>query len=81
MPQAAQFAWAGFVNQASGIAMVKAGPGADLDALWKAVRERPGFRSLFVQEDQGQPAGTFQLCVGSTCLRPSRDPPKALKGF
>ena len=60
--------------------MIKAGPGADLDAL-HAELTRPGkaWRRTFVIRDDAQPAGTFQTCVGETCLLPTAVAKEAAK--
>lgn len=58
-----------FARDALGVAVVKAGPGADLGAL-RAVFTAPGraWRKTFLLRDPAVPAGRFRVCVGDRCL-------------
>lgn len=75
-PHGVGHALTGFARDAIGAAVVKCGPGADLDALNDALISRP-WRRVFLVPDASLPAGSFQTCVGETCLLPGTDPVKA----
>ncbi len=73
-PAAAGHALSAFVNKAVGIAVIKARPDADLEALRAVVAARP-WRPVFLQATAGtDQKAAFQLCVGTECLPPVDDP-------
>lgn len=77
-PQAAPFAWAGFMHEANGIVVIQAGPGADLEDLWQAIRRQLKWRPIMVMTNDELPPRVYQPCVGSVCLQPSVDPAEAV---
>ena len=77
-PHGVAHALSGFTRDALGAAVIKAGPGADLDALQSALTA-PGkpWRRVYVIRDDSLASGTFQTCVGETCLLPVDSASKA----
>ncbi len=70
-PHGVAHALCGFARDAIGTAVIKAGAGADLDALHAALTA-PGkaWRRTFVIRDAATAPGFFQVCIGDTCLVP-----------
>jgi len=60
-----------------GIAVVKAGRGAPLEALRSELADRPWRRTFLLANDGAVPEGGFQVCLGTTCLNPSRSAKEA----
>ncbi len=76
VPSAAGHALSGLVQDLTGIAVVKVRGVDSIQPLRDALVERP-WRQVFIlhTDDPRQPEG-FQLCVGTQCLEPSKDPAK-----
>jgi uncharacterized protein YyaL (SSP411 family) len=73
-PAAASHALAAFTQRATGIAVIKARPGSDLEALRQALTGRP-WRPVFLRTDAPEDqSAAFQLCVGTECLPPTDSP-------
>jgi uncharacterized protein YyaL (SSP411 family) len=68
-PQAIGHALSAITQHAVGVATIKAGPGADLEALRVALVERP-YRRVFIESSVETIPGGYQLCVGNQCLAP-----------
>ncbi len=71
-PSAVGHALAGFTLDATGLAVLKGGRGTDWPAALKALRAKP-WRPVFLQPADDLPSGTFQLCVGTQCLAPTKN--------
>jgi len=74
-PNAVAHALSAFTQEAMGIGVIKVKGGADRARLRAALAARP-WRRVFVlsaEDEPEQPEG-LQLCVGSECREPGRDP-------
>ncbi|MEO0794340.1 MAG: thioredoxin domain-containing protein [Verrucomicrobiota bacterium] len=73
-PSAAAHALSGFTHNAVGVAVIKIKGDTDLDALQRAITERP-WRPVFLQVTDlpEQPDG-LQLCVAEQCQAPTNSP-------
>ena len=71
-PAAAGHALAACIEEAIGLVSLKAGPGADMEALRHGLTQRP-HRSVFLQYPVKDLPATYQLCVGSQCDQPTHD--------
>jgi uncharacterized protein YyaL (SSP411 family) len=61
----------------SGVAVIKAGAGADLSALRDALASQP-WRRVFIQQSADCAAGHYQVCLGTQCHAPTEDLDKDL---
>ena len=68
-----------FTQNAMGLAVIKANKITNLDALQKALAERP-WRFAFIETTniQDQAKG-YQLCIGTTCLEPTTHPSEVVE--
>lgn len=68
-------------TDAIGIAVVKCGASADLQALRDAMAVRPWRRCFIRQVADDELAGCYQLCVGTQCLPPADDLDVLMEAF
>ena len=66
-----------FTNDAVGIAVVKCGPGAEIEPLRAALAERPARACFVIATGDAALAGSYQVCVSSQCLTPVADATEA----
>ncbi|MDX2110674.1 MAG: thioredoxin domain-containing protein [Verrucomicrobiota bacterium] len=73
-PAAAPHALAAFADEALGLCVIKTSDAAAIEPLRVALCMRPWRRTFVVLDPQGTTG--YQLCVGTQCLPPERDPTK-----
>ena len=64
----------------AGIAVIKAGPGVDLQGVRERLAAKPWRRS-FVMQSTGLASGSLQVCLGTQCHAPTDDLDAALTAF
>jgi uncharacterized protein YyaL (SSP411 family) len=73
-PSGVAWALTAWTQQATGLAVVKAGEGASLEALRSELAKRPWRQCALLRATEPALSGQYQLCVGQQCLPPSADP-------
>ena len=70
-PAAASHALSGLVHHATGIAVIKAAKGTDLEPLRAELVKRPWRPVYIMEQEAAMPEGAYQLCIGTQCLAPT----------